>query len=818
MIHRVFCAALTTALCLVGGPGEARAELPRVVVADLHGDGDLSELAVGTSVLVAGAINRAANAFVTRPDAVEIMSRADLIEAFEVAKLPARTGLWVHPDEVRTLTEVARGRQVLTGVLRRDTAALYVTLRLVRDNNEVEKIVKLQLPLRQAALLPREVATRAGKLLDLELAPLPPVRWATLKAIGRAWLLAARKGDSDAAVVAFEQAFPPGRKLELAPDAQALSGYLHQNGEGASIKVRSLLAVDPPGALREAQAFAAANAANVGARFLLARALIGVGKSAEALEALRPHPGDVDAAEAHLLRARALVLGHQAGPAQQELRRALALNAENVEAHELSAEQLLARHDAQAAQEMRLAAARLTEQQSTRAVEVALRAFELDPRQVPVLAAFDPPQLLPDDAAALRRLLVSAQTRGGEDPKWIEAAALGTALGDDPAAAGALEALRKRAPQSFAVARLAALVAAEHGDHKLALEALRAALDLRSSAALALDAGLEARAAGRTEEASALLARAMADPSLEAAASRELGALLFSSGNLPMAIDRLRRAARVFRDDADVHAQLARALLAAGDSRNAGIERTAALALDPEMSFDGPSSTAAAPAARPRAPSASPPAAAAPPVTLRSILQNPMWLKAAGGVGVLLLVALLLKTRSGRRRGRRGQTRVGGLSVASLGEDDGASAGANGRATFLIGAHSGADNGAAPLAPEAFAAQIPQIPDGMPGLASLLVEVIDFTTVQIPGTQLTMSEKRPIQGAAVWVGEDENKAVMTEPSSGGAVLYVAPGEHTLHVRAGDKLLEQVLTVTAPTKIALIVDLADDVVVPRATQA
>src|SRR5262249_15413148 len=106
-------------------------------------------------------------------------------------------------------------------------------------------------------------------------------------------------------------------------------------------------------------------------------------------------------------------------------------------------------------------------------------------------------------------------------------------------------------------------------------------------------------------------------------------------------------------------------------------------------------------------------------------------------------------------------------------------------------------------------------PPSMPGLASLLIEVVDFASVEIPGTQLTMSEKRPIVGASVWVGGDEAKATRTEQASGAALLYVPPGEHTLHVRAGSKLLSQVFTVTAPQRIALTVDLADEVVVPKA---
>src|SRR5207248_1642041 len=108
-------------------------------------------------------------------------------------------------------------------------------------------------------------------------------------------------------------------------------------GEGATTKVRALLAVDPPAAVKEAARLHNENEDNVGAKFLYARALIEVGKSAEALEILKPRHGDLDAAEARVLRGRALAAIAKASKdlprAKDELGRAVELNADNIEAH-----------------------------------------------------------------------------------------------------------------------------------------------------------------------------------------------------------------------------------------------------------------------------------------------------------------------------------------------------------------------------------------------------------------------------------------------------------------------------------------------------
>src|SRR5262249_49558915 len=110
---------------------------------------------------------------------------------------------------------------------------------------------------------------------------------------------------------------------------------------------------------------------------------------------------------------------------------------------------------------------------------------------------------------------------------------------------------------------------AEQGQHDVAMEAL-GQVD-------PLDAGREARAAGKTQEAQALLTRAL--PTDEILALRELGDLLEPRD----AVTKLRQVASVLPDHAEVHAALAGGLTAAGDSKGAAIETRLALAIDPEL-------------------------------------------------------------------------------------------------------------------------------------------------------------------------------------------------------------------------------------------
>jgi hypothetical protein len=256
-----------------------------------------------------------------------------------------------------------------------------------------------------------------------------------------------------------------------------------------------------------------------------------------------------------------------------------------------------------------------------------------------------------------------------------------------------------------------------------------------------------------------------------------------------------------------VHVALARVLGAAGDSKGAAAETRIALAIDPELPLNPVAdATKAAPAAGSSAPAQKPAAPAKLPGGL-SVVQ----LAAIGG-GVVLLVVLVAVARRPRVPKRERQT-FGAMSATDrMPGPPPVKPPSKSPATLAR-----SQDALHVRPPSGEAHQTANDPPSMPGLASLLIEVVDFASVEIPGTQLTMSEKRPIVGASVWVGGDEAKAARTEQSSGAAVLYVPPGEHTLHVRAGAKLLSQVFTVTAPQKIALTVDLADEVVVPRQRQ-
>ena len=748
-------------------PLPAFAQVPRTVVADLHAEGDLQAEAIGTTIVVADALGRAATAFVTRADAIEIVKRADLIEAFEGSKLPARTGLWLSPTEVRPIADAAHLRTAIVGTMRRDAAQIYVVLHLVEDDGTVRKTVKLTHPLRKLATLPGAVAERAGKLINLDVKDVAPLRRMTLAALGRAWI-AAQKKDVESAVAELERA-----SHDPAADAytKPLGSLLGASKEGATLRTRALLVVDVKAAVAEAEKFASDNPSLMGARLLQARALIAAGRRAEALDVLKPRPGDPEASELHYLRGAAMLDPKRAKDAHTELRKAIELNGDNVEAWYLLGEHAEA-------------AKRYATLRDPRAVTEWLKVIEGKPSADEACRALDATQLLADDARVL-----------GQAPAGSLGKALAqTTAGDLPGAQAALEALHKSAPQDAAVARLLGLVAAEQGRHDVAMEAF--------AKVLPLDAGREAKAAGKNKEATDFLSRALGTD--EAVATRDLGEALLAAGDAPSAVTQLRKATTVMPDDGEGHAIFARALAASGNAGAAGNENKLALAIEPDLPITVARPAGATPTASKTPVKSTTPEKAAPSSGLPGGL-TPLHLGLIGGaVGLGLIIMVVV--RRGRQPRRERQT-FGAMSATdrNVAEPPPALA--------PLGNAAPAQQPTV-RPPSSEAMDVFHDHPSMPGLASLLVEVVDFASIEIPGTQLTMSEKRPIIGALVWVGNDESKAAKTEEAKAAALLYVPPGEHTLRVRAGSKLLEQVFTVTSPQKIALTVDMADEVVMPK----
>src|SRR5262249_4110945 len=162
-------------------------------------------------------------------------------------------------------------------------------------------------------------AQRAGKLLGLEVSPTRPLRRATLAALGRAWIAAGRK-DIEAAVVDLERA---AHDPAAAAIVRPLATYLSTAREDASLRPKTQLVVDAKAALAAGEKLVADNPSQMGGRLLAARALLGLGRRADALDVLRPRPGDLEASELHALRGEALLDGKHAKEAEHELARAV---------------------------------------------------------------------------------------------------------------------------------------------------------------------------------------------------------------------------------------------------------------------------------------------------------------------------------------------------------------------------------------------------------------------------------------------------------------------------------------------------------------
>src|SRR5262249_40699468 len=210
-------------------------------------------------------------------------------------------GLWLSPREVSRVC-IGVCKQALVGVLRRGAAEVTIVLHLVESDGKVARSIEFTHPMRELASLPQAVAARAGRLLHLDAPPPPVLRPDQLIALGRGFVLAGGR-DFDRAATELERAVrPSAAALRFAVTHADLAGWIRDAGEGVPTRVRALLALDPAAALLEARKFSDENPTNVAARFLLARVQIEAGKWHEALQALAPRPGELDAAEAHLLR------------------------------------------------------------------------------------------------------------------------------------------------------------------------------------------------------------------------------------------------------------------------------------------------------------------------------------------------------------------------------------------------------------------------------------------------------------------------------------------------------------------------------------
>jgi tetratricopeptide (TPR) repeat protein len=768
-----------------------------LAVVDLHGEGDVREIGVGTSILMASALSRAANAFVSRPDdAFTVVTRPLLIETFEYIRV-TRPGLWLSPPEVRAFCEAAPCKRALVGTIRRDASLFYVTLHLVDDEGTVVKTTRFMHPIRLLPLLPQAVTAKAAKMLAIDVNPPPAIRRSTLVALARSWQ-AAQTHDLDLAVNEFEKAaHPKSDTLKYSFEAGDLSAYIRKVGEGASARVRVLLAVDPAAALREAGKLAKDNTNSVGARFMWARSLIEMGQVKEALDVLEPRPGDLDAAEAHLLRGRAL-MDRDPQRARDELKKAYDLNGDSVEARLMYGLQLARSHDPKAAPELLSLTAWLTQHGDPRAIDALLRAFGTAPKEVS-LDAVDVEELRPEDLVELKRVLGDSAKKNSDPRLAYPVAVLAAGNGDLVSAMATLREARRRTPGDFALNQLEGRIASEQRDHSTAFDCFYAAYKARPSALTAFDAAREARLIGRQDQALGLYGKLSGDPVLHSLLPRELGEMALETHDMNEAAEQLRKALELQNDDVELALNCERAFVMSGKGKEAATVSQLALELDPDVSlskadllpgvvrFDdlpttAPTSAGPGPTTHDRHPAAGLP-------TGGSVISKIPRQIIMGAAGVLLLAALVGGVVLARRRKQeRGPAKE--------------SAPARKPQVLSVAVPGDATEGS----PVVQRKDPP--PSPLPGLASILVEVVDFAPIQIMGTQLQMDEKQPIVGAVVWVGNDEKGAVKTDTAAGGALLYLPPGEHTLHVRAGSKTLEKPLSVPSPEAMSLLVDIPE----------
>jgi tetratricopeptide (TPR) repeat protein len=556
--------------------GAAHAGLPRILVADLHGQGDLKEIGVGVSVLEAASLSRSGQ--------VEVVSREAVIKAFGKVGLPARDGLWLGPSEARAVCEATQCTQILIGTFSRDAAKIYLTLRLLQHDGSVAKTVKLTHPLRQLPMLSQAVAQKAREILRID-APTPPAaRAPTLTALGGAWI-AAQKRDADFAVIEAELAGQPAPiALQFAAPAGDLVAAVGAITENPTAKLRIEMAIDPRAALKQAEALADSKPNDTQARFLYARTLLEAGKGKEALTLLAPKEGETEIAEAHELRGRAQLLLRNLPKAKEELSRAVELDTQNAEAHYFYGDVLAKTGDARAVSEYQIASEGLRRKGDGRATDAIIRALQTDVRMARA-TDLDARDMLPDDVAAARRTLEHA----GNDPTFAPSrAAVEAAAGDMAASSKALAVAREHNPSDGTLAKLMARVSAEQGDHKAALAAYEQALKVKSTPELALDAAREAAATGDLAKARDFYVRAMGSPATQDVATRELGQLELEKGDKQQAVELLKKAAAAEPDDAEVHLRLAQALSATGDTSGANAEKLAANALDPDVAVERP--------------------------------------------------------------------------------------------------------------------------------------------------------------------------------------------------------------------------------------
>ena len=563
-------------LALCAAARSAHAGLPRILVADLHGQADLKEIGVGVSVLEAAALARSGQ--------VEVVTRDAVIKAFAKVGLPARDGLWLGPSEARAVCEATQCTQIVIGTLSRDAAKIAVTLRLLQHDGAVAKTAKLSLPLRQLPMLSQAVTDKAREMLRID-APHPPAaRAPTLTALGGAWI-AVQKRDADFAVIEAELAGQPTPlALQFAAPAGDLAATVGSITENPAAKVRIALAIDPRAALKQAEALADAKPNDTQARFLYARTLLEAGKGKEALALLAPKEGETEIAEAHELRGRAQLLLKNLPKAKEELSRAIELDATNPEAHYYYGDVLAKSGDARAVGEYQIASEGLRRKGDGRATDAIIRALQTDARMARAVD-LDAREMLPEDIAAARKALEHA----GTDPTFAPSrAAVEAAAGDMSASAKALALARAKNPSDATLARLTARVFSEQGDHKAALVAYEDALKAKSTPELALDAAREAASVGDVAKARDLYTRAMASPMTQDVAARELGQLELEKGDKQQAVELLKKAAAAEPDDAEVHLRLAQALSATGDDKGANAEKVAANALDPDVAVEHP--------------------------------------------------------------------------------------------------------------------------------------------------------------------------------------------------------------------------------------
>src|SRR5262249_31580133 len=154
--------------------------------------------------------------------------------------------------------------------------------------------------------------------------------------------------------------------------------------------------------------------------------------------------GDLDAAESHLLRGRALLRagGKDSARAKDELRRAVELNADSAEAHLELGEVLARARDPKAATELAAAASRLLAYRDPRGFAALVRVLELDPRAA-VWEDLSPAELTPEDGVLLARVAAEAAKRVTDDPHVLLGRGIAAATnGDLGAAVGFLDEAR----------------------------------------------------------------------------------------------------------------------------------------------------------------------------------------------------------------------------------------------------------------------------------------------------------------------------------------------------------------------------------------